>query len=124
MKIALPHEYGYINQHFGRSKEFAIVELVDGEIVAKKIVSAEQLQHNHEGLAGLLKGEQVDVVIVGGIGARALEPLKAIGMQVVTGINGKIEEAVAKYIQGQLPSSSDACCNHHHDDHHGHGCTH
>ncbi|WP_347488371.1 NifB/NifX family molybdenum-iron cluster-binding protein [Desulfoscipio sp. XC116] len=123
MRIALPHESGYINQHFGRSQEFIIVELAGQEITSKKIVSAEQLQHNHEGLAGLLKGEQVDVVIVGGIGARALEPLKEIGLQVITGISGKIEEAVTKYVQGQLSSGSAACCNHH-GDHHGHGCNH
>jgi len=124
MKIALPHEYGYINQHFGRSKEFAIVELADGKMVSQKIISAEQLQHNHEGLAGLLKGEHVDMVIVGGIGARALEPLKEIGLQVVTGISGKIEEAVVKYVQGQLPSGSEVCCHHHGDHHDGHNCGH
>ncbi|TYO95966.1 NifB/NifX family molybdenum-iron cluster-binding protein [Desulfallas thermosapovorans] len=123
MKIALPHEYGYINQHFGRSKEFIIVELDEGQIANKRIVSAEQLQHNHEGLAGLLKGEQVDTVIVGGIGARALEPLKANGMQVVTGVSGKIDEVVIKFARGQLPTGSEACCSHHHGEH-GHGCSH
>ncbi|AGL03028.1 NifB/NifX family molybdenum-iron cluster-binding protein [Desulfoscipio gibsoniae] len=123
MKIALPHEYGHINQHFGRSREFIIVELTEGEIVGKKIVSSEQLQHNHEGLAGLLTDEQVDVVIVGGIGARALEPLKNMGLTVVSGVNGKIEEAVYKYVQGQLPTNSEVCC-HHHGEHHGDGCSH
>ncbi len=115
MRIALPHEYGYVNQHFGRSREFAIVELVDGKMVSKKIVSAEQLQHNHGGLAGLLKDEQVDTVIVGGIGAGALQPLKETGMQVIAGINGKIEEVVMKYAQGQLPSGLVVCCNDHGD---------
>jgi len=113
MKIALPFEYGYINQHFGKSKEFIIVELEDGQIVAKKIISAEQLMHNHEGLAGLLQQEQVDTVIAGGIGAGALQPLKAIGVQVVTGVNGKIEDVVAEYANGQLPTGSEATCNNH-----------
>jgi len=113
MKIALPHEYGYVNQHFGKSKEFAIVELEDGQMVAKKIISAEQMLHDHEGLAGLLQQEQVDTVIVGGIGGGALGPLKAIGVQVVTGINGKIEDVVAKYAAGQLPMGSEASCNEH-----------
>lgn len=113
MKIALPHEYGYVNQHFGRSREFVIVEIEDGQMVAKKIILAEQMQHNHEGLAGLLRDEQVDTVIVGGIGAGALQPLKAIGLQVITGISGKIDDVVVKYTLGQLPSNSTASCDNH-----------
>lgn len=119
MKIALPHEYGYVNQHFGKSREFVIVEMDGGQMAAKKILSAEQLQHNHEGLAGLLKDEQVDIVIVGGIGAGALGPLKALGLQVVTGISGKIDEVVVNYVQGKLPSNSVASC-----DNHGANCEH
>lgn len=123
MKIALPYEYGYVNQHFGRSKEFTIVELNEGKTVSQKNVSAEDLQHNHEGLAGLMKNENVDVVIVGGIGARALAPLKEGGLEVVTGVSGKITEVIDKYVRGELKSSSEACCNHH-GDHHDHGCSH
>ncbi|KAF1084881.1 Dinitrogenase iron-molybdenum cofactor [Sporotomaculum syntrophicum] len=113
MKIALPHEYGYVNQHFGKSREFVIVELSGGQIIDKKIISAEQMQHNHEGLAGLLRDEQVDTVIVGGIGAGALQPLKANGLQVITGISGKIDDVVVKYTLGHLPSNSAASCDNH-----------
>ncbi len=113
MKIALPHEYGYVNQHFGKSREFVIVEIEGRQIVAKKIISAEQLQHNHEGLDGLLRDEQVDTVIVGGIGAGALQPLKANGLQVVTEISGKIDDVVVKYTLGQLHSNSAASCDNH-----------
>lgn len=124
MKIALPDDNGNVNQHFGRSKVFKVIELENGAIKSQKNVSAENLQHNHEGLAGLMRNERVDVVIVGGIGARALEPLQQAGLEVITGANGKIEEVVSSYARGELVSNSSACCSHHGEDHHGQGCHH
>jgi predicted Fe-Mo cluster-binding NifX family protein len=122
MKIALPHEYGHVNQHFGRSREFAVIEADGEKILSQKIISAESLQHNHEGLAGLMQKEGIDVVIVGGIGARALAPLKENGLEVITGASGKIAEVVGRYLRGELVSST-AVCSHHHGDH-DHGCHH
>jgi predicted Fe-Mo cluster-binding NifX family protein len=123
MKIAIPSEYGYVNQHFGRSREFTVVELDNGKIVSQKIISADNLQHNHAGLAGLMQNEGIEVVIVGGIGAKALEALEESGLRVVSGANGKIEEVVGSFARGELVSSAQGCC-HHHGEHHGHGCHH
>jgi len=122
MKLAMPHEQGKVNQHFGVSKEFAIVELENGKIKTSKIISAQQLQHNHSGLAGLMKSEQVDVVITGGIGAMAINALQENGLQVVSGAKGNIEEVALAFAQGELNTQSTPCCNHHGD--HGHGCQH
>lgn len=123
MKIAMPSEYGYVNQHFGRSREFTVVELNDGKIIAQKTVSADNLQHNHAGLAGLMQNEGVEVVIVGGIGAMAMQALEQSGLRVISGASGKIEEVVASFARGELVSSGQACC-HHHGEHHDHGCHH
>ncbi len=122
MKLAMPYDHGRVNQHFGTSREFAIVEVEDGIIKARKTVSADQLQHNHEGLAGLMKSENVDVVITGGIGAMALIALQESGLQVVSGANGNIEDVAVSFIRGELNTQGAACCNHHGE--HGHGCHH
>ncbi len=123
MKLALPFDQGRVNQHFGRSREFAIVEVENGVIVSKKNVSADGLAHNHEGLAGLLKAEGVEVVITGGIGARALKALEDSGLKVLTGVDDGIDEAVNKFTRGELVQKRVACC--HHGSHgHGGGCHH
>jgi len=119
----MPFEQGRINQHFGRSREFVVVDVKDGTINDQKIVSADQLQHNHEGLAGLMRSENVNVVITGGIGAKALIALEESGLKVISGASGSIEEVVSSFVRGELDASKvAACCNHHGE--HGHGCHH
>lgn len=118
MRLALPYENGQINQHFGRSREFAIVDVEGCAIKTRKNVSAANLQHNHEGLAGLMRTEGVDVVITGGIGAHALSSLEDAGLKVITGVGGGIDEVVNSYMRGELVSRRTSC-QHHHGEHHG-----
>lgn len=130
MRIAFPNNNGQVNQHFGQSREFAILEVENQTIVSQKTISAETLRHNHQGLADLLTGEKADVVVVGGIGPYALEALKQKGLKVITGISGDIRAAAEKCARGELVSAGAVCGHHHHshghhhhDDcgHHGHG---
>ncbi|MFZ5590454.1 MAG: NifB/NifX family molybdenum-iron cluster-binding protein [Bacillota bacterium] len=134
MKVAMPYENGQLNQHFGRSKEFAIIDVQDGNIADKKIVSAANMQHNHEGLAGLLAREKVDVVVLGGIGPMALQALKAQGLKTITGQQGDVEKLALACARGELVSQQVSCGHDHHHHHqhqhggcghtHGHGCGH
>ncbi len=117
MKIAFPNDNGRINQHFGQSREFAVLEVENLRVISHKIVSAESLRHNHQGLADLLAGEKVEAVVVGGIGPYALEALEEKGLKVITGASGDIRDAAERYARGELVSRG-AVCGHHH---HGHG---
>lgn len=119
MKIAIPNANGQINQHFGQSREFAVLEVENQKVVSQKTISAESLRHNHQGLADLLAGEKVDVVVVGGIGPYALEALEQRGFKVITGASGDIRAAAEQYARGELVSRG-AVCGHHHHDHGGH----
>lgn len=119
MKIALPKNESEINQHFGKSKSFEIVTIEENKVVDKKEVSAEALQHNHGGLASLLKEEGVSVVITGGIGQGAIDGLKNQNLDVIRGASGKIDDIVTSYINGDLQDKN-VVCSHDHDHHHEH----
>lgn len=119
MKIALPKNENEINQHFGRSKSFAIVTIEDNKVTEKKVVDSEALQHNHGGLASLLKDEGVSVVITGGIGQGAIDGLKSYNLEVIRGASGNIDDIIASYINGELQDKN-VVCNHDHDHHHEH----
>lgn len=126
MKIALPNDNGQVNQHFGQSREFAILEVENQKVTGRKVVSAATLQHNHQGLADLLAAEKVEVVVLGGIGPYALEALEQKGFKVITGASGDIVATAEQYARGELISRGSACGHHHH---HGpgsrnHGCGH
>ncbi|WP_066636131.1 NifB/NifX family molybdenum-iron cluster-binding protein [Desulfolucanica intricata] len=126
MKIAVPNENGQVNQHFGRSKEFVILDMEGDKVKETKTVSAAQLAHNHEGLAGLMKDNNVEVVILGGIGPYALQALEQVGLKVITGASGEIKSVAEAYARGELVSRK-VVCNHHghgHGHDHDHGCSH
>lgn len=136
MKIAIPVENGQVNQHFGRSREFAILEVENNKVSGQKVVSAETLQHNHEGLADLLHRESVEAVVLGGIGPYALQALEQKGLKVITGASGDIVSIAEQYSRGELVSKNTVCNHHHHEHGHdhqhghggggcgGHGCSH
>lgn len=125
MKIAIPNNNGEVNQHFGRSQTFAIIETDNNNnIVNVEDLQADELQHQHEGLAGLLKGQGVEVVIVGGIGAGALDALEAVEMKVLFGASGLIKDVAETFARGEFVSKR-KMCNHHGEHHHHHGgCSH
>lgn len=130
MKIAMPHVNGMVNAHFGQTKEFAVFETAGGKVTGKKIVSNNGLNHNHEGLAGLLKSEGIDVVIAGGIGRPMIGALQSAGFKVITGVSGKVDRVAGDFLSGQLATNPAAICGcgdhghqygHGHGHHHGHG---
>lgn len=112
MKIGMPKNGEFLNQHFGQSREFLIASVENGQVVKKKEISGESLQHNHAGLSGLFLTEGVSLVITGGIGQPALNALIENGLQVIRGASGTCDEVLEKYTQGEL-SDKNVTCNHH-----------
>ncbi|QGU93843.1 diguanylate cyclase [Clostridium bovifaecis] len=117
MKIAMPKDGEVLDQHFGKSRSFAIVALEGNEIVNTKEVSTESLQHNHGGLANMLENEGVSLVITGGIGAGAYKSLEEKGFKVIRGVSGKIGDVINEYLKGAL-QDKEVTCSHDHGEHH------
>ncbi|KKM12017.1 diguanylate cyclase [Clostridiales bacterium PH28_bin88] len=119
MRIAIAELNGEVNQHFGQTRRFALLDTKDNRPGPVQYLDASGLQHRHEGLANLLKSAGVETVITGGIGPGAISALEAMGFEVITGAAGKIEDVALLYAQGKLVSTG-AVCGHHHDDHQHH----
>lgn len=120
MKIAIPENQGQVNPHFGQSKSFAIIEIdQNNQVTSVQEVSATGLQHQHEGLAGLLKGQNVETVIVGGIGAGAVQALESKGLKVLFGASGPVKTVAESFARGEFVSVR-TMCNHHGKGHHHH----
>jgi len=123
MKIAIPVENGRLNSHFGGTRHFALIE-VDPE--AKTTLRSETLpapEHQPGAFPRWLREQNVQVVIAGGIGQRALAIFAQNGIQVLAGQpDAPVEALVAAYLAGQLVQAPAGCA--HHDDHHGQGHEH
>lgn len=118
MKIAVTYENGEIFQHFGHTEKFKVYE-TDG----KNVLSSEVIDtagSGHGALAGFLMEKGVDVLICGGIGGGAKVALAQAGIQLMGGVSGNADQAVADYLGGKLNYNPNVMCNHH-DEHHGEG---
>jgi len=109
LKIAMPYKGGKVNEHFGSSSEFVIIESISGNITGKEILTNE-VMHNHGGLARILKAEGVNVVITGGIGLPMAEALQNEGFILIKGASGDVERVAGEYLKGTLISSVSIGC--------------
>ena len=114
MKIAVTYENGNIFQHFGRTESFKVYEVEDGKVVSSEVIGSDGIGHG--ALAGLLAGNDIQVLICGGLGGGALNALKNAGIEVCAGASGNADEAVEAYLRGDLVDSGANCDHHHHEE--------
>jgi len=105
--------------HFGSASHFVVH---DTEAGTTEIIANGDGHHAH-GMCnpvGALGGRQIDAIIVGGIGARAIMKLNAEGMRVYRAAPASIRENIELLGSGKLAEFTveGACGGHGH----GHGC--
>lgn len=106
MKIAVsanePKLDAAVDPRFGRC---AFLVVVDPETMAFEVVENENAAA--AGGAGIrtaqaIADKGVDVVLTGNCGPNAYETLSAAGIKVITGVSGRVEDAVRAYDAGSL----------------------
>ena len=108
MKIAISSKEknlnGEVDSMFGRCPYFLIVEIEDKEIrgfEAIKNTSAEQTGGAGISAAQIVAEKNVNAVITGNIGPRALDVLGQFDIKIYNG-SGPVNEALQKFIDGKL----------------------
>ena len=117
MKIAVTYDNGNIFQHFGKTEFFKLYEVENNQVVSSEVISSNGAGHG--ALAELLGNQSVDLLICGGIGGGAQTALADAGVEVCSGVQGDVDQAVEAYLKGELVSAG-VNCDHHHED--GHSC--
>lgn len=116
MKIAVTYDNGNIFQHFGKTETFKVYEVEDNKVVSSEVIGSNG--EGHGALAGLLAGQNVDVLICGGIGGGAQTALAEAGVELCSGAQGDADQAVEAYLKGELTSKGATCDHHHHEEGH------
>lgn len=120
MKIAVTYDNGMIFQHFGHTEQFKVYTVEDNQITDTEIVSSGG--NGHGALAGLLSGQQIDVLICGGIGGGAQNALASCGIRLYGGVSGEADRAVDAFLAGELDYDPHVHCDHHSHHGEGHSC--
>ena len=108
MKFAIPLAEGKLTAHFGHCREFALVDVEDSEIKAKETL--EPPPHEPGVLPRWLHGLGTNVIIAGGMGARALDLFAQNGIKVLTGAPSLTpEELVQQYLNNTLQIGANVC---------------
>lgn len=99
--------------HFGSAPAFLVVEMESNTIT---MVNNKDQHHSH-GACNPLKAmgnQQVDAIVVGGIGAGALSRLNQLGIKVFQAQAATIKENIAILMKQNLPEfSTSHCCSGH-----------
>lgn len=115
MKIAVASEGKNISGHFGHCEGFTIYEVEEGKALNKSFTP--NPGHRPGFLPVFLKDLNVNVIIAGGMGETAQELFNQNGIEVVVGAQGFSDDAVQKYINGELKSTGSVCREHEHEGH-------
>ena len=94
MKIAVTYDNGNIFQHFGKTETFKVYEVEDNKVVSSEVIGSNG--EGHGALAGLLAGQNVDVLICGGIGGGAQTALAEAGVELCSGAQKDIPAEIMK----------------------------
>ena len=119
MKIAVASDGNAIASHFGRCACFLVMQVENGQIVGRETrpntYTAHALgkcdhehDHTHGPIVNALK--DCDLVLCYGMGWRAAEELQKNGIQVaIVGEEMTPDEAVKRYLAGELKAGGDFC---------------
>ena len=108
MKFAIPLAEGKLTAHFGHCQEFALGEVEDKEIKKKETLVPPP--HEPGVLPKWLHDLGTDVIIAGGMGARALDLFAQNNIKVIVGASALTpEELVKQYLNNTLQAGGNVC---------------
>jgi len=96
-----------VAHHFGRCPYFALVDVVDENIQSCKLVANPYYSAHQPGqVPGFIKEQGADVMLSGGMGRRAIQFFESYEIQAATGAQGDVQEAIQRYLGGELSSAA------------------
>jgi predicted Fe-Mo cluster-binding NifX family protein len=110
MRIAIPMADGRLAQHFGHCERVALIDI---DPLSKQITATTEVpapEHQPGLLPPWLKEHGVNLVIAGGMGARAQSLFRAAAIEVLTGApTESAATLVRQYLDGKLVTGTNVC---------------
>lgn len=92
-----------VSPHFGRCPHFVLVD-VEGQEVSSTDVVENPFYGSHQPgqVPGFISQYDVDVMLTGGMGRRAVAFFEQFGIEAVTGASGSVRHSLQRYLGGAL----------------------
>ena len=102
-----------VSEHFGSAPCFTIY---DTDAQSINVIENKNLHHSHGACQPLnaLSGQEIDAVVCGGMGARALINLNRGGIRAYLGKAGTVQDILTAFAKGDLPeiTPANSCSQH------------
>ena len=107
MKIAVATEGDMVAAHFGRCAEYTLAQVIGGRVLEKERIA--NPGHEPGFLPRFLAGLEVEVIIAGGMGPRALGLFAERDIEAIIGATGPVDRALEDYASGKLVTGESSC---------------
>jgi len=92
-----------VSPHFGRCPHYILVDVDGHEVKAVHVVDNPYYgQHSPGMVPDFIHSQDVDVMLTGGMGRRAIAFFEQLGVEAVSGASGTVRRALELYLGGQL----------------------
>lgn len=112
MRVAVTYENNQVFQHFGRTQQFKVYDILENGTYESFILDSNGAGHG--ALADVLLRNKVDMLICGGIGNGAVNALARCNIRVLAGASGDCDTIINLLIKNELDLNGTSNCNHHH----------
>jgi predicted Fe-Mo cluster-binding NifX family protein len=104
-----------MSMHFGRCPFFTLIDVEEGKMTNAQVVANPAFENHVPGaVPEFIRGQKVNVMIAGGMGPKAVNMFNSFGLEVATGVGGKIEKVLEAYLEGKVQGT--VPCKHDHGD--------
>ncbi len=107
MKIAISTDGEYVSAHFGRCPSFTLADIEEGKLISKKVI--DNPGHHPGYIPQYLSEKGVNCMVAGGMGMRAKELFKDVNIDIILGVEGKIDSIIDKIISDTLEGGKSLC---------------
>lgn len=109
MKICVPMKGTMVHNHFGKAPEFMLISVEERKVAGKETIKNPGREKG--AVLELMPGHGVTHIITGGMGERAKGILTESNIVIVTGALGSIDNAVDRFLKGELKPAEAKCCD-------------
>lgn len=107
MLIAIATDGGYVSPHFGRCQTYTMVDIENGYMVKKEQVA--NPGHAPGAIPEFLNRKGATKIVCGGIGARATELFGQYGIEIIAGVDDRVENVIERLMKGTLAGGDSLC---------------